>query len=301
MGNRAVITTEDKQIGIYVHWNGGRESVETFLAYCDTKNYRPPETDCYGWARMCQVIGNFFGGSTSIGIDRYNQLDRDNYDNGVYIINKWKIVGREFQHYKDEEIKSATDLEDNLNYLNDKQPKEEQLSKEEIHSYCLKWAISRGLTKDIEFDTKAVLEITKEILRDHHEHRIKEVDCIFENKNEITDSYAVATDYDEVVLVNPFTKEITPSAEWQFNADEDIFGKLEENKLAYVSMKTHHGIWSYIEDVTPNEIQNQKGMQQYLKYCKDNNISKEKIEEETHLGNLSDVMKYYKPLDKEVR
>ena len=184
MGNRAVITTEDKQIGIYVHWNGGRESVETFLAYCDMKNYRPPETDCYGWARMCQVIGNFFGGSTSIGIDRYNQLDRDNYDNGVYIINKWKIVGREFQHYKDEEIKSATDLEDNLNYLNEKQPKEEQLSKEEIHSYCLKWAISRGLTKDIEFDTKAVLEITKEILRDHHEHRIKEVDCIFENKNE---------------------------------------------------------------------------------------------------------------------
>lgn len=138
MGNRAVITTEDKQIGIYVHWNGGRESVETFLAYCDMKNYRPPETDCYGWARMCQVIGNFFGGSTSIGIDRYNQLDRDNYDNGVYIINKWKIVGREFQHYKDEEIKSATDLEDNLNYLNEKQPKEEQLSKEEIHSYCLK-------------------------------------------------------------------------------------------------------------------------------------------------------------------
>lgn len=65
MGNRAVITTEDKQIGIYVHWNGGRESVETFLAYCDMKNYRPPETDCYGWARMCQVIGNFFGNSTN--------------------------------------------------------------------------------------------------------------------------------------------------------------------------------------------------------------------------------------------
>ena len=41
------------------------ESVETFLAYCDMKNYRPPETDCYGWARMCQVIGNFFGNSTN--------------------------------------------------------------------------------------------------------------------------------------------------------------------------------------------------------------------------------------------
>lgn len=28
MGNRAVITTSDKKMGIYLHWNGGRDSVE---------------------------------------------------------------------------------------------------------------------------------------------------------------------------------------------------------------------------------------------------------------------------------
>ena len=26
MGNRAVITTEKKDLGIYLHWNGGRDS-----------------------------------------------------------------------------------------------------------------------------------------------------------------------------------------------------------------------------------------------------------------------------------
>ena len=301
MGNRAVITTEEKQIGIYVHWNGGRESIETFLAYCDLKEYRPPETDCYGWARMCQVIANYFGGGLSIGIDKYNRLDTDNWDNGVYIIKDWKIVGREFQKYKDEELKSFRELEERLIEFNESQPIEEQVSYDDLHSYCLKWAISKGLTKDVEFDTKAVLEATKDILKGHHEHRIKEVDCIFENKLEITDSYAVATDYDEVVIVNPFTGEITPSAEWQFNADEDIFGNLETNNLAYVSMKAHHGIWSYIEDVKPEEIQNKEGMQKYLKFCKDNNITKESIEEATHLTTLSDVMKYYKPHEKEVR
>ena len=31
MGNRAVITTEKKDLGIYLHWNGGRDSVEAFL------------------------------------------------------------------------------------------------------------------------------------------------------------------------------------------------------------------------------------------------------------------------------
>lgn len=301
MGNRAVIATEEKQIGVYVHWNGGKESIETFLAYCDMKNQRPPESDCYGWARLCQVIGNFFGGTTSIGIDKYSRLDTDNWDNGVYIIKDWKIIGRDFKRREDQEISSFRELEENLTEVNKKQPAEEQVSYDELHSYCLQWAISRGLTKDIEFDKDAVYKATQNILRGSEEHKYKNIDCIFENKAEITDSFAIATNYDEVVIVNPFTGEITPSAEWQFNADEDIFGKLEENNIAYISMKAHHGIWSYIEDVKPEEIQNKVGMQKYLKYCKDNNITKDRIEEETHLSTLSDVMKYYKPLDKEAR
>ena len=96
MGNRAVITTRDKKLGVYLHWNGGRDSVEGFLQYCKLKGYRCPENDCYGWARLCQVIGNFFGGDCSVGIDLYNRLDLNNGDNGVYIIENWEIVDREF-------------------------------------------------------------------------------------------------------------------------------------------------------------------------------------------------------------
>lgn len=100
MGNRAVITTkenfENNGIGVYLHWNGGYDSVSAFLKYCEIKGYRTPDTDCYGWARLCQVIGNFFGGSTSIGINTVNKLDCDNYDNGVYIIKGWEIVDRKF-------------------------------------------------------------------------------------------------------------------------------------------------------------------------------------------------------------
>ena len=88
MGNRAVITTSKSldvarstDIGVYLHWNGGRDSVEAFLKYCKLKGYRSPETDCYGWARFCQVIGNFFGGGLSLGIDKCCNLDCDNYDN----------------------------------------------------------------------------------------------------------------------------------------------------------------------------------------------------------------------------
>ena len=82
MGNRAVITTKEKKIGVYLHWNGGRDSVEAFLTYCKMKNYRTPESDNYGWARLCQVIGNCFGGECSIGVDRefYNGAEQNNHD-----------------------------------------------------------------------------------------------------------------------------------------------------------------------------------------------------------------------------
>lgn len=96
MGNRAVITTEQKKLGIYLHWNGGRDSVEAFLKYCELKKFRKPENDNYGWACLVTVISNFFGSGTSIGIDTYDRMDTDNGDNGVYIIKDWKIIGRSY-------------------------------------------------------------------------------------------------------------------------------------------------------------------------------------------------------------
>lgn len=128
MGNRAVITTkenfENNGVGVYLHWNGGYDSVNAFLKYCELKGYRTPDTDNYGWARLCQVIGNFFGGSTSIGIDVVSKLDCDNYDNGVYIIEGWKIVDRKyFEGHEQINYK----LEDMLMDIDKSMPKDEQI------------------------------------------------------------------------------------------------------------------------------------------------------------------------------
>lgn len=110
MGNRAVITTPEKKVGVYLHWNGGRDSVEAFLKYCELQGYRSPSEDNYGWARLCQVIGNFFGGGLSVGIDTYDRLDTDNWDNGVYIIKGWEIVDREFMHYDEQDTYDLTEM-----------------------------------------------------------------------------------------------------------------------------------------------------------------------------------------------
>ncbi len=110
MGNRAVITTKEKELGVYLHWNGGRDSVEGFLAYCKKVGHRKPEEDNYGWARLCQVIGNYFGGTCSIGIDKLDNLDCDNGDNGVYIIEDWEIVDREYFEGTEQQIHPSDEM-----------------------------------------------------------------------------------------------------------------------------------------------------------------------------------------------
>jgi hypothetical protein len=101
MGNRAVIAfvddngvQDENSVGIYLHWNGGRDSVEGFLQAAKDYGLR---SGSYGVARLTQIIGNCFPGTLSVGVDMLNKLDCDNYDNGVYWVDKeFNIVGREY-------------------------------------------------------------------------------------------------------------------------------------------------------------------------------------------------------------
>ena len=71
MGNRTVITFIDKSTrrkspAIYLHWNGGMESVIAFLmAYAKVSGRFDLD---YMAARFTQMVGNFFGGDTSLGL-----------------------------------------------------------------------------------------------------------------------------------------------------------------------------------------------------------------------------------------
>ena len=145
MGNRAVITTEDKDLGLYLHWNGDRVPVDGFLAYAKAMNYRPPEDDEYGWARLsqtvmnckdlmvlCQIVSNWFGPKgLSVGLGEYKHLDTDNGDNGVYVISDWKIVKRMYRQER-EYLTSEEDLIEMMKEIRDEQPKHSQLTDEQI-------------------------------------------------------------------------------------------------------------------------------------------------------------------------
>ena len=104
MGNRAVVVWTDQNgnytdnsTGIYLHWNGGRDSIEAFLAYCEMKGYENPTEDPIGYERFTKVVRGFFGSArTTVETAPISQLDTDNYDNGMYVCRGWDIVGRKY-------------------------------------------------------------------------------------------------------------------------------------------------------------------------------------------------------------
>ena len=85
-------------VGIYLHWNGGLESVQAFVDVAKARGFRDPASDeSYAMARLTGLIHEFFGvySSTSVGIGALINLDTDNWDNGTYVIgDDWKIVER---------------------------------------------------------------------------------------------------------------------------------------------------------------------------------------------------------------
>lgn len=109
MGCRCVIVDKDttkananEKLGIYLHWYGDKETVESLLEDVKAKHPRGVIGDpAYGWARLCQIIADKITAdtlaspfetakehaySTGIGIGIVNTLDCHNYDNGVYYI-----------------------------------------------------------------------------------------------------------------------------------------------------------------------------------------------------------------------
>lgn len=131
MGNRAVITTLGNQKGIYIHWNGGRDSVEPVLWYC--KNIMPKtrfaQTDLDKIAFVLDLL------DFNPEVDDINRLDCDNYDNGVYIVKNFEIVGRLFKRYEEQDSHNFTEF---VMWINEHMPKKWQKSEDDIiKTMCL--------------------------------------------------------------------------------------------------------------------------------------------------------------------
>ena len=116
MGNRATVIFTDgkKKIGaaVYLHWNGGAESIYAFLNEMERRHIRADQE--YETARFIHIVGEFFdqesltglslgvvNGPKAINEKELAKVRTDHGDNGFYIINRTgdKPVMRRFVHH----------------------------------------------------------------------------------------------------------------------------------------------------------------------------------------------------------
>lgn len=106
MGNRAVITfkTHPTAPCIYLHWNGGRASVEGFLRAAKALGIEGDHRERMD--ALADVLARaFFKNPVGMNVYReeYGNADTDNWDNGVYVIDDdWEIVDRLFKRRGEE-------------------------------------------------------------------------------------------------------------------------------------------------------------------------------------------------------
>ena len=105
MGNRATVIFTDGNTNhspaVYLHWNGGPESVYGFLEELDRRGVRADQD--YECARFIQIVGEFFDSDgqdgLSLGVangpaaqaispETLRTVMTDHGDNGFYIVNR---------------------------------------------------------------------------------------------------------------------------------------------------------------------------------------------------------------------
>ena len=111
MGNRAVITfsTYTNAPAIYLHWNGGRASVEGFLSAARQLGLRHAPTAAAQTQALDQLAEllarHYFRCNVGMTVYRlhYAGSDRDNGDNGTYLLGRdLSIIERLYKPGPDE-------------------------------------------------------------------------------------------------------------------------------------------------------------------------------------------------------
>ena len=142
----------------------------------------------------------------------------------------------------------------------------------------------------------------QKILNNDEEFKDYKLECIMIDKDDIKNSYGILTNYGEIAFIEMNSKEINKIMNAELNLDlgeENIFKSLENKmKIGYMSMGIHYGLWLEVSRYYPDDTKHKNGVQKYLRYCKENNITKENIDKEfsnkSPYESIPDIMKYYK-------
>jgi hypothetical protein len=134
-------------------------------------------------------------------------------------------------------------------------------------------------------------------LMEDMENQNKVIDFILYNP-ETKETQVLASDgLEDIILFAPFTKEqengYMKVPEWDFNFDEYFFKELQNGyEIGFINDDSNYGLWNTINDLYPEDIDNKDGVQKYLQYCKDNNITRDYLDNVMKMS-VPDIMQHY--------
>lgn len=252
MGNRAVIIEFGKQDGIYLHWNGGRDSIEPMLYYA--KNLLSLDLSTFkNTLKKVEFIAACCGFDPTYA-DNYSKLDCDNWDNGVYVINKnYEIVSRMFFNSSEQKEYNFIDF---LVFIDENMPKKYQRGKDFIFKYLA--------SKEVETETLYANDNTscKIINYEYIQRLLQAGDIIYYHgefktlvgKNHEDKEYLVnGSDRSKDAFYN-YTESYEENSNYKLDTVKD-FDKIRKNPNSYLhyTYKTNHN-GEYVKALDDNNF-----------------------------------------------
>lgn len=140
-----------------------------------------------------------------------------------------------------------------------------------------------------------ILYNIREFLNENKALKDMNIQCLMIDKGNNKNGIAIASNEEYIVAIDIENYECEYSQEWEYDIDTNIFRHLENGmNIEFITPQFHSLIWKKIESIEfLDYFFHKEGMQKYLEYCKDEEITQEFLEEECDT-ELTDIMKYSK-------
>ncbi len=140
-----------------------------------------------------------------------------------------------------------------------------------------------------------ILYNIRQFLNKNVDFKYMDIQCLIIDKDNNKNGIAIVSNEENVVAIDIKNYECEYFQEWDYDIDINIFRNLENDmNIEFMTPQWHSLIWKKIESIEfLDYFSYKKGMQKYLEYCKNKEITQEFLEKECDT-DLTDIMKYSK-------
>lgn len=147
-----------------------------------------------------------------------------------------------------------------------------------------------------EFVKGKIDELVKDEANGFEDVDISKINLIMQNEKNVTDIYVLVSDKngDTDYLINIYYPERTQTTpEYDLSYNDFLYEPLANDfRITWIAKGVHPVLWEQLtEEYEPEEIKEHRGIQKYIKYCIDNDITHENVN--SNELPCEDILQFY--------